>query len=499
MRKCLFVLIALAAFVATQWVNGDPRPVYAQAESCETLKESFRQAIDRCFEINGNYVCYGGPVAQVEPVEYRFYNLTDRRPLPDLDNINLEEEGVVILDMHVPGEQEIVRAVTFGSVDVNTIDPRKHIFTMRKIDDGFVCTATPPGMVIRTEPGKAGQFAVNGVTIRLKSSAFVTMEQDNVMVVVNLEGEVELDNGVDVVELPRGFQLRVDLSGTPRFLLPATPSPFFDSDALQWLITDPQGMKRIRNTNEDPTAEAACVRDIDFDSGPIAEQNISGGHECLFRFCARQGDQVTITMDASDPTYDPWVDLRAPDQSLLAFNNDVDGENNSSMLCNVGLPVDGCYTIVARSHRNLQAGPFTVSLQRRTACQPAEPRCIVATPRGLTIHAGPGEDFAARGEIPQNTNVLPVVFSPDKRWLRILVLASGEDGWIPAQDNLVQCEIPTINKLIDPECVYEPQHLPPEDRDDYCDPPANGNGDPGPPATPAPLKPAPLKNVIGPR
>ncbi len=81
-------------------------------------------------------------------------------------------------------------------------------------------------------------------------------------------------------------------------------------------------------------------------------------------------------MDALDPQLNPWIDLRGRDEKIVSFNNDIDREKNKdSLLCNVGLPVDGCYTIVARSHHNDSFGQFRLALDRQTACVPPPSTC----------------------------------------------------------------------------------------------------------------------------
>lgn len=381
MRKFLLILIAVCVLVLTLWLDSDQPALYAKEIPCDTIKDNFHQAISRCFEINGNYVCYAGPLAQVEPKPFRFYNLKDRRPLPDLKAINPENDnGVVVMDLHVPGQQSPVRAIMFGRVNLNVDDPHNHLFTMRKNDAGeFVCNATPPGMVVRTERGTAGQVTVNGVTIRLKSSAFITIESGDRMTVANLEGNVTLDNGIETLDLPLGYQIGVQLNGGSVFLSPSTPSAFFESEALQWLITNENGMKRIQNTNQDPISEAACVKQIKF-GVPITEQTVNSGHECLFQFCAKKGDMITAKIEALDPSLNPWLDLRGPDEKIVSFNNDTDQTNTNSLLCNVGLPVDGCYTLVARSHQNDSFGSFRIKLDRQSACMPPPSPCVGLNP-----------------------------------------------------------------------------------------------------------------------
>jgi hypothetical protein len=136
--------------------------------ACDKLITNFDRALSRCFEINGNYVCYANPPAQVSPAEYRFYSLGDRRPLPDLTEINVGPGGMVVMDLHIPGQQPILRSIIVGSASIESDDPRSHIFTLRRIDNDYVCSATPPGMVVRTEPGEAGTITINGVTIKLE-------------------------------------------------------------------------------------------------------------------------------------------------------------------------------------------------------------------------------------------------------------------------------------------------------------------------------------------
>lgn len=95
-------------------------------------------------------------------------------------------------------------------------------------------------------------------------------------------------------------------------------------------------------------------------------QTVSGelripGQDDLWTFEARAGDIVTITMNATTPGLDSYLELAGPNGQVLLVDDDSGG-NLNSRLANVVLPVDGTYTIHAHGYSYSSTGPYALSL-----------------------------------------------------------------------------------------------------------------------------------------
>ncbi len=423
--------------------------------SCSQLLSSMAEAIQDCSDLNSNWACYGSEDAGVDPPEYRFQALSDRRPLEVLKRIDTYYEGTVLMNLQVEGQTEPVKAVLFGPTQVNATKPGGHDFLMRIDDQNMVCRSTPPGMVISTESGQTGQIKINGIDIKLASTAFTTVAGDNLTTIANLEGRVTVTIGNESVDVPVGYQVQVDGSGGQlRFVGPPTPSEFFDSPLLQWMVNDKAGLSSMVNTNKEKS-ERACVQRIEFGQ-TVEEQVTNPGQECLFQFCANAGDTATVKMEAADAELDPWVDLQTPDKALFAFNNDIDEQSGDSLLCNVQLPVSSCdYTIVARSDRNRTAGKFRLTLDKQTGCQRPTPRCAVVSRFGAQLYKGPGAESERIQKLEADTHMTPKGYSQDGNWIEVAVGGTERSGWVRNDARFVQCEItsgPTAGPVAPTSC-----------------------------------------------
>jgi hypothetical protein len=458
MKTLVSRLIIVVLALAVLWlVTREDTSLSAQDnksfDSCSQLLTSVAEAIQDCSDLNSNWACYGSEDAGVDPPEYRFQALSDRRPLEVLKRIDTYYEGTVLMNLQVEGQTAPIKAVLFGPTEVTATKPGAHDFLMRIDDQNMVCRATPPGMVISTESGQTGQIKINGIDIKLGSTAFTTAAGDNLTTIANLEGHVTVTIGNESVEIPVGYQVQVDGSGGQlRFVGPPTPSEYFDSPLLQWIANDKAGLSSMVNTNKEKSARA-CTQRIEFGQ-TVEEQITNSGQECLFQFCANAGDTATVAMTAVDGKLDPWVDLQTPDKALFAFNNDIGEQSADSLLCNVQLPVSSCdYTIVARSDRNRTAGKFRLTLDKQTGCQQPTPRCAVVSRFGAQLYKGPGTDNERIQKLEAETHMVPKGYSADGNWIEVAVGGTERSGWVKNDARFVQCEItggPAAGPAVEP-------------------------------------------------
>ena len=174
MRKQLAIVLFILFCSIAAWTALLPTPLNAQPNSCGTTLQRIDNALESCKEINRNYVCYGNTEAEALPIKHRFHDVNDRRPFDVLDSVATQsEQGVVVMNLHIEGETIPVKAILFGPVTAEPVDPLQRSFLLRTAEDNPVCQSTPPGMVVRTESGQTGLVTVNGVEIELGSTAYV--------------------------------------------------------------------------------------------------------------------------------------------------------------------------------------------------------------------------------------------------------------------------------------------------------------------------------------
>ena len=438
-------------------------PTYAQDTNCNKTIRSLQAAISECSDINNNWACYGYPAALASPPDLRFQRPRDRLPISELETVNTDAQGAVFMYLFVEGQAAPMAVIAFGGVNLVPVGDSN--YTLDIADPSFLCQNSPPGIAVRTETGESGSITINGVTIDLKSTAFITMQADGSMVVVNMEGSVNVsipELGVSL-ELPVGYQVAIVMeNGAPVAVGEPVPSPIYASAVLKWLTFD--GLPNVHNSD---LTDLACVGTIAFGE-TVVTQNSNAGQECLYRFCAKAGDVASIQMNGVDASLDPWLDLRLPSGELWSTNNDLDETDSDSIVCNRGLPVTSCdYTIVARPYRNASYGQFALNLAQYTACEPPKPRCEVVA-RGLNLRSGPGIGYPRIDVLVQDTQLQPLESPQDKAWVQVRVLHSGAEGWVSTDGRFLACEPPAV-VAASPPLPISPTPKPVEDEDDNGD------------------------------
>lgn len=414
----------------------DPPPV-----ACSIVIAGFNAAINACRELNDNYACYGTVVTQGEPATVRFFAPKDRQPIEALRVIRTtrgmsDAVGAAIMRLHVSGKGNPLTAILFGDATLEPQDGAEgKVFFMGNASGTPVCSETPPGLMVRAEKGQSGRITVNNVEIMLGSTAFITLLPGERLVVVNFEGNVAVSIpalGLQV-PLPVGSQVIVqEAQGVPVAVEPVTVSPYFASAALTWLGSP--GLPQVHDPNTEVVSNIpACSGQITLGQ-TVIEENFTAGQECLYKFCGTAGDRVTIAMYTAQGTLDPYLDLRAPDQTLVKWNDDISPADPNSLICNQRLPVTGCYyTIVARSHRNNSLGSFRLVFLGDTACPKPESQCDVIAYGGLNLRQGPGVQYPVIRTLPFESHLQPLEWSPDYAWIAVRTTDASDRGWVSAQ------------------------------------------------------------------
>ncbi len=137
-----------------------------------------------------------------------------------------------------------------------------------------------------------------------------------------------------------------------------------------------------------PVEEVLEIAIGDVVSGEIAV----AGEVDRYTFQGAQGQVVSIALDRTDDSapLDPLVELFGPDGTSLAASDD-DGGNLNSLISGFTLPVDGVYTIAARSWGNQYTGPYMLSLTEGAAAPPPAAPLGVPPQQGLPSVGREGE------------------------------------------------------------------------------------------------------------
>ena len=444
-------LFALLLWISQSGVS------YAQGGSqvqqqCLAVLDNLKAAIADCDDMNSNFACYASTNADVLPVQYRFQGVRDRRPLKVLENVNTDNNGVVLLNLLPEGVTSPVKAMMFGNGTLNAAEPGQNSFIMTIDNPAELCEVTPPGLVLHTETGERGVVKLNGVTIELRSTAFVTIEPDDLMTIVNLEGQVSVTIGGVTQILPVGFQTRTTATGTPGFAIGAPQSSRYSSSVALRAVTDDaaEGIKRVRNTNE---TAAACVQEIAFGQTITSQTITHPGHECIYTFVVNEGETFSVEMNAEDGQLDPWLDIRGPSGLLLAYNNNV--QATDSAICGETLPAPGQYTIIARSNSNESAGTFTISLSQGNTCpQQPLPACHVRAGESVVVYEGPNVNAAVIDQLSPRAEMQYLTTNQERTRHQVRAFtANGAtlEGWVTSQPQLVQCEPQHVERMPEPQ------------------------------------------------
>ena len=151
-------------------------PISAQTDDCAPIVNALSAGIqaETCEVVAEGSACYASDelVAILRTSGQPFSSPNDRVEIADLRRLDTQAPyGAVI--MYVDTPEDPVKIIVFGD---NSVDAKGgNVFTMYEQDGKPICENTPSGMLVQTPDGDTGQVVVNGVTIRLASTAFIAM------------------------------------------------------------------------------------------------------------------------------------------------------------------------------------------------------------------------------------------------------------------------------------------------------------------------------------
>ena len=150
---------------------------HAQDASCIEVLKSLADGIDygTCQQVDTDNACYA---SETLLADFRKQGLIFKAPN---DRVNIFDLRSLVTQgptgsavMYANSPEGPVRVVLFGNTNITP--EGGEVFTMQKTGTGMLCERTPSGMMVQTKRGETGQVVVNGVTIRLRSTAFISMD-----------------------------------------------------------------------------------------------------------------------------------------------------------------------------------------------------------------------------------------------------------------------------------------------------------------------------------
>ncbi|RIK37595.1 MAG: hypothetical protein DCC55_23770 [Chloroflexi bacterium] len=151
----------------------------AQAQSCDAALAAYDDAIQPgvCQTIGVGKACYGSSQITALPESLAFNALGKTANIASLSSINTRlPNGAALL--YAQTDEGRVKLIVFGNSNaLPSQGSAGSVFTLRPSSGGgYVCNNTPSGMMIQTNQGQQGTLTINGVKVRLGSTAFIWIE-----------------------------------------------------------------------------------------------------------------------------------------------------------------------------------------------------------------------------------------------------------------------------------------------------------------------------------
>ncbi|MCB0125044.1 MAG: hypothetical protein KDE58_22465, partial [Caldilineaceae bacterium] len=170
--------IILMVVVSLLWARFDRhKPLYAQ-ESCNSILTQLEYSIqpNTCESIGDNNACYGSDsiASSFKGQPDRTWTLGQEVGIGDLQSFATQSPyGVGFLVLKNPGSDP-VKVVAFGNTDVTQHDGQ--VLALHGTGNDYLCDRTPSGLIAQTEQHDTGYINVNGVRIKLGSTALITVD-----------------------------------------------------------------------------------------------------------------------------------------------------------------------------------------------------------------------------------------------------------------------------------------------------------------------------------
>lgn len=160
---------------------GDVASVYADSPSCDPAINAFNAATrpGACRTFDFGNACYGSSNASADPSTLAFNTVGRTAGLTQLQRVSTIMPTGAVLMSAKDSQGRQVNIIVFGNSQAAPgAGVPGQVYTLRWTGGQPVCQKTPSGMMLQTPKQQQGSITVNGVTIKLGSTAFVSVEGD---------------------------------------------------------------------------------------------------------------------------------------------------------------------------------------------------------------------------------------------------------------------------------------------------------------------------------
>lgn len=168
--------------------------VVAGNNSCDPQVNAFVLALseDTCRYIEPNQACYGVETVttKLPPNKWR---VGASSPIGTLGKLQTNDQGIALLHILTnfnPTNPELLKVAIFGRMSLNDLGGNSYL--LRTQGGKLLCEKSSGGMLLQTSEKKSTSIVINGATIRLKSTAFISMDS-----VVLFDGDPRIGKKVD--------------------------------------------------------------------------------------------------------------------------------------------------------------------------------------------------------------------------------------------------------------------------------------------------------------
>ena len=220
-------------------------PTETPVLSCDQLvTTALETAADACGNVGRNQACYGNRLihaqfAQDATVPFdKTGDITDLFSIHSLTTAPLDETsqvwGIAVLKVQadlpdtLPGQN--VTMLLYGDVAMDNISPDMKAVTFNTGITSTTCASAPKSaLMIQSPEGTEATLNINGATVTLGSTLYMTAYIGDEMTIATIEGEaiVTADNQTQIAQA--GAQVRMPLGGTNNLEVvgpPSAPEPF---------------------------------------------------------------------------------------------------------------------------------------------------------------------------------------------------------------------------------------------------------------------------------
>ncbi len=271
-----------------------PSPTVATALSCDDLvTTALNKANQVCSTLGRNQVCYGNNLidAELQPNATTTFtkdgdivsvNLIRKLTTAPLDT-SKQVWGIAIMKIQanlpdtLPGQN--VTFLLFGNAVLDNITPQMQAVVLKTGVGGTTSCSNAPksALLLQSPEGSQATMKINGASISLGSTAYITAEQNSELTIATIEGSAVVSSANTTRVVQPGAQVHLALGGSDGLQVsgpPSQPEPF-DLQAvgqaplplLERQVQVPPPIAPVVPTNTSvsvPVVPTACVARADW-------------------------------------------------------------------------------------------------------------------------------------------------------------------------------------------------------------------------------------------